>query len=77
MVLFGVDVLMMLISLVQTFMLTWQTHMPVPKAMEIPVKTFCTVNSLGFELGAQLEFQTTFMTSSAVPFYSQSRCVHR
>ena len=34
--------------------------------MKTPVKTFWTVNSLVLELGAQLEFQTLFMTASAV-----------
>ena len=36
--------------------------------MKTPVKTFWTVNSLGLELGAQLEFQTFSMAASAVPF---------
>ena len=67
MVLFGVDVLVMLISCVLTLMFAWPTYMPVPKAMKTSVKTFWTVNSRGLELGAQLEFQTFFMAASAVP----------
>ena len=67
MVLFGVDVLVMLISCVLTLMFAWPTYMPVPKAMKTSVKTFWTVNSLELGLGAQLEFQTFFVAASAVP----------
>ena len=52
MVLFGVDVLVMLISFVLALMFAWPTYMPVPKAMKTLVKTFWTINSIGLELGA-------------------------
>ena len=61
MVLYTVDVLILFITFVQTLMFAWPTHMPVPKGMKAPVKTFYTVNSLGLEFGAQLEFQIILM----------------
>ena len=51
----------MLFSFVPILMLAGQTYVPVPKARNTFVKTFWTVNSLGLELGAQLEFQIILM----------------